>query len=88
MQGETHGYSRDQVQQAERRAWAETDGHPYYFDGTYFWHNEDGNSWAVKPEATPARGWRHHHACNCSLCQSGLSSLLSPQKALTRPRRA
>jgi hypothetical protein len=68
---EAHGgFSKDDVQQAERMAWTSHDGRDFHFDGTYFWLSENGNNWAVTAQAVPHDGWRHRDGCNCPLCRS------------------
>jgi hypothetical protein len=61
-------FSRDEVVQAERRAWAEN-GRRYYFDGTYFWYESD-HLLACDEASAPMDGWRHREECRCDLCRT------------------
>ena len=61
-------FSRDQVVQAERRAWAENGRH-YSFDGTLFWYESD-YLLACDEASAPTEGWRHSEECRCELCRT------------------
>jgi hypothetical protein len=70
-------YSREQIIQAGRWAWAppECDDEPdVYFDGSAFWNGPKGRRVLAKAEAMPQEGWWHEKDCHCALCRPSLGS--------------
>lgn len=65
----TRVYGRDEVQAAERRAWARDEGRKHYYDGIHFWISEEGSRQATKHEVAPEWGWQHRAGCTCPLCR-------------------
>ncbi len=67
-------YTRNQIHDAERFAWAGTDvaGEPqFFFDGISFWRRDgDGGTERVLADEVPDTGWWHRPRCNCPLCRS------------------
>jgi hypothetical protein len=53
------GYSRLQVERAERRALSVVADEEYYCDGIYFWLRDEEWPWSVAPEEAPDSGWRY-----------------------------
>lgn len=71
MAGERQTYSRRQVELAERRAWAESGGRRFYYDGINFWLETATGRCLTPRKGTPEDGWRHADDCRCILCRLG-----------------
>ena len=81
MRDAGHGYTRDQVADAERWAWAGNviaGRAEFCFDGIGFWR-QDGidTTRAIAPAEAPRWGWWHGSTCSCTLCRSECSPCLS-----------
>jgi hypothetical protein len=63
-------FTRAQILNAERPAWAENDGSAYHYDGILLWVRDRNGEAVARPEDAPYRGWRHRANCNCPLCRS------------------
>jgi len=74
MDRETRMLSRDEVVDAERKAWTEADregGRVYFYDGINFWHGGGrGDPQMIPQWLTPRAGWRHDEGCRCGGCSS------------------
>ena len=65
-------YSRDQIVQAGRWAWASSRGDDepdLYFDGAAFWSGPTGRRTLVAAAALPQECWWHARDCHCELCR-------------------
>lgn len=62
--------TRDQVERAERHAWAEQGGRKYFYDGIEFWVEGPLSRRQVPRSETPSDGWWHREGCNCPLCRA------------------
>lgn len=75
-----HGYTRDQVADVERWAWAGkviAGRAEFCFDGISFWRQVGiGTTRAVAAVEAPRRGWWHASTCTCTLCTTACCSPL------------
>jgi hypothetical protein len=68
-------FSREQIIQAGRWAWASSAGGDepdLYFDGSAFWNGPKGGRSPAEAEMMPPEGWWHAKDCHCSLCRPSL----------------
>lgn len=76
-----HGYTRDQVVDVERWAWAGeviAGRAAFCFDGISFWRQYGiSTTRAVAAGEAPRRGWWHGSTCTCTLCARACSSSLA-----------
>jgi hypothetical protein len=69
-----HDYTRDQVANAERWAWAGevlAGRAEFFFDGISFWRQDAYTATrTIAAGEAPRRGWWHMSACDCRLCRA------------------